>query len=246
MSLPLRWRGRSMKPTGCCVAGRSTMKRPMCAAQFATTTTLRTATITIGFRVGFAPLRSTPEWALSSRTTEFRRRCNAVQGLPESCTAEVWRRSTTCSWPRRVDTWPGQPEHTGPPRPLPLPRLGRGNLLPTTTTKSRSPGHRRGLFVATTSEVHCGRPSPASRMPALPPPPNSRLSAAVDGYVRGASGLGAAVRPFGFLLSNSLPGKQRHLLELGARSKTRNPKGLQRGMRPIVSCRLTVLTNPPC
>ena len=35
MSLPLRWRGRSMKPTGCCVAGRSTMKRPMCAALFA-------------------------------------------------------------------------------------------------------------------------------------------------------------------------------------------------------------------
>jgi len=137
--LPLRWRGRSMKPTGCCVAGRSTMKRPMCAAQFATTTTLRTATITSGFGLGLrpttkrpcrAPLRSTPEWAEWALFPDYgvRWRCRAAQGLPESCTAEVWRRSTTCSWPRQY-TWPGCQSVLEPPRSLPLPRLGRGNLF---------------------------------------------------------------------------------------------------------------------
>ena len=43
-------------PTGCCVAGRSSMGRPMCAAQFVTATTLRTATLTSGFGLGLRPL----------------------------------------------------------------------------------------------------------------------------------------------------------------------------------------------
>ena len=112
MCLPLRWRGRSIKPPGCCAAGRSTMKRPTCAAPFATGTTLTTPTPTTGFGLAGRPIR------LPGRRT--RRNCSAV----------------TASLPRfggEARPVPGRARSSGraniePPRSLPLPRLERGNL----------------------------------------------------------------------------------------------------------------------
>ena len=139
MSLPLRWRGRSMKPIGCCVAGRSTMKRPMCAAQFATTTTLRTATITSGFGLGLRPL--------SSRTTESAGDAMRSKACPKAALPRFGGEARPV--PGRA-SYPGRANTGAAPSPA-APTVGAGQPLPTCSPPTKKgAGEYRGLAVTAT------------------------------------------------------------------------------------------------
>ena len=78
-----------------------------------------------GFRVGFAPLRSTPEWALSSRTTESAGDAMRSKACPKAALPRFGGEARPV--PGRA-SYPGR-ANIEPPRSLPLPRLGRGNLF---------------------------------------------------------------------------------------------------------------------